>query len=125
MSEQQYAYKASTWPRPNNDSVSPVLKGDRVTSFGGEDYVFRLASANADRLGISREVEAEVLRRAHEAGLGPEVVRHVLPEGHLITRKIPATPFSDIPARYREPDVLRPQDQKGFTEAGKREDGSQ
>jgi len=73
----------------------------------GEEYVFRLASANADRLGISREVEADVLRLAHEAGLGPEVVRHVLPEGHLITRRIPAEPFSEAPKRYREPDVLR------------------
>lgn len=74
---------------------------------GGKEYVFRLASANADRLGIDREVEARVLHLAEEAGLGPEVVRHVLPEGHLITRRIAAEPFSDIPARYREPDVLR------------------
>jgi thiamine kinase-like enzyme len=73
----------------------------------GEEYVFRLASANAGRLGISREVEADVLRLAHEAGLGPEVVRHVLPEGHLITRRIPAEPFSETPKRYREPGVLR------------------
>jgi len=73
----------------------------------GEEYVFRLASANAARLGISREVEADVLRLAHEAGLGPEVVRHVLPEGHLITRRIPAEPFSETPKRYREPGVLR------------------
>ncbi len=92
------------------DRIEP-LRGlsNRVflVTVGGEDYVFRLASANADRLGISREVEAEVLRLAHEAGLGPEVVRHVLPEGHLITRKIDAEPFSEMPKRYREPDVLR------------------
>jgi len=74
---------------------------------GGEEYVFRLASPRADRLGIDREVEADVLRLAHEAGLGPELVRHVLPEGHLITRRIPAEPFSEAPKRYREPDVLR------------------
>jgi len=74
---------------------------------GDEEYVFRLASPHADRLGIDREVEADVLRLAHEAGLGPEVVRHVLPEGHLITRKISAEPFSETPERYREPDVLR------------------
>ena len=74
---------------------------------GGEEYVFRLASPRADRLGIDREVEADVLRLARDAGLGPEVVRHVLPEGHLITRRIPAEPFSETPERYREPDVLR------------------
>ena len=92
------------------DRIEP-LRGlsNRVflLSVAGEEYVFRLASANAERLGISREVEGEVLRLAHEAGLGPEIVRHVLPEGHLITRRIPAEPFSETPKRYREPDVLR------------------
>ncbi|MCX6092381.1 MAG: hypothetical protein NTX23_05905, partial [Candidatus Bipolaricaulota bacterium] len=92
------------------DRIEP-LRGlsNRVflVTVGGEDYVFRVASANADRLGISRKVEGEVLGLAHEAGLGPEVVRHVLPEGHLITRKISAEPFSETPKRYREPDVLR------------------
>ncbi len=92
------------------DRVEP-LRGlsNRVwlVAIGQEEYVFRLASPNADRLGISREVEAQVLRLAHEAGLGPEVVRHVLPEGHLITRKIAAEAFSEMPRRYREPDVLR------------------
>jgi thiamine kinase-like enzyme len=92
------------------DRIEP-LRGlsNRVflLTVAGEEYVFRLASANAERLGISREVEAGVLRLAHDAGLGPEVVRHVLPEGHLITRRIPAEPFSETPKRYRETDVLR------------------
>jgi thiamine kinase-like enzyme len=92
------------------DRIEP-LRGlsNRVflLTVAGEEYVFRLASANAERLGISREAESLVLRLAGEADIGPEVVRHVLPEGHLITRKISATPFSDIPARYREHDVLR------------------
>jgi thiamine kinase-like enzyme len=92
------------------DRIEP-LRGlsNRVflLTVGGEEYVFRFASANADRLGIDREVEADVLRLAHDAGLGPEVVGHVLPEGHLITRRIPAEPFSETPERYREPDVLR------------------
>ena len=94
----------------NPDRIEP-LRGlsNRVclVVIGRDEYVFRLASRNADRLGIDREVEADVLRLAHEAGLGPEVVRHVLPEGHLITRRIPAEPFSETPERYREPDVLR------------------
>jgi thiamine kinase-like enzyme len=92
------------------DRIEP-LRGlsNRVwlVTLGDTDYVFRVASPNAERLGIRRDVEAQVLDLASEAGFGPEVVRHVLPEGHLITRKISATPFSDIPVRYREPDVLR------------------
>lgn len=78
-----------------------------LVSVGGEEFFFRLAIASADRLGISRQAEAEILRLAEAAGLGPEVVRHVLPEGHLITRRIHATPFSDEPERYRDPNVLR------------------
>jgi len=94
----------------NPDRIEP-LRGlsNRVflLTVDGEEYVFRLASANADRLGIDREVEADVLRLAHDAGLGPEIVFHALPEGHLITRRIPAEPFSETPERYRKPDVLR------------------
>jgi thiamine kinase-like enzyme len=73
----------------------------------GEKFAFRLASPNAELLGIDRRSEFQILNLAAARGLGPEVVRSVLPEGHLITRWIPATPFSDIPAKYREPDVLR------------------
>ncbi len=78
-----------------------------LVAVGGDEYVFRLASPDVAKLGIDREREAQVLRLAQAAGLGPEVVRHVLPEGHLITRRIPATPFNDIPATYREPRVLK------------------
>ncbi len=40
MNEQQHAFKASTWPRPANDKVSPLQKGDPVVSFRGDDYVY-------------------------------------------------------------------------------------
>jgi thiamine kinase-like enzyme len=78
-----------------------------LLGFGRDDYVFRLASPSAGRFGIDRHAEAEVLRLAERAGLGPEVVGHILPEGHLLTRKIAAVPFCDEPEKYREPDVLR------------------
>jgi hypothetical protein len=74
---------------------------------GQDEYIVRLATPNADRLGISREAEFATLRLAQRAGLGPEVVRYVLPEGHLIAKPIVAQPFSETPARYRELDTLR------------------
>lgn len=74
---------------------------------GQDEYIVRLASRDVDRLGISRQVEAEALRLAHDAGLGPDVVRYVLPEGDLITRPIPARPFSERPETYREVETLR------------------
>lgn len=73
----------------------------------GEEYVFRLASPHAGRLGISRQAEERALRLAREAGIGPDVVRYVQPEGHLLTRRIEGRPFADVPERYREPDTLR------------------
>jgi len=41
---------------------------------------------SGEALGIDRTGEAEALRRAEAAGIGPEVVAFLLPEGHLITR---------------------------------------
>ncbi|MEN6370214.1 MAG: choline kinase family protein [Thermotogota bacterium] len=78
-----------------------------LVAIGQDEYIVRLASPNAGCLGISREAEATALRLAHAAGLGPEVVRYVLPEGHLITQPIAARSFSEIPDRYRDPEVLR------------------
>lgn len=92
------------------DRIEP-LRGlsNRVflLAVAGDEYVFRCANENAARFGISRQAEADALRRAQEAGLGPEVVRHVLPQGHLITRRIHAQPFADDPGRHRDPQVLR------------------
>jgi thiamine kinase-like enzyme len=73
----------------------------------GEDYVLRVASRDAEQLGICRTSEGEVLRLAEQEGLGPAVAYNDVREGHLITRRIPAEPFSERPGKYREPDVLR------------------
>lgn len=72
-----------------------------------EVFVVRMASKRADRLGISREAELEALCLAQEAGIGPEVLHYALPEGHMITRWLPAQEIGQRPERYREPDVLR------------------
>ncbi len=92
------------------DRVEP-LRGlsnrNFLVAMDQDEYVVRLASPNAEPLGISRKAEATALRLAHDAGLGPEVIRYVLPEGHLITRPIAAPAFRETPTRYRELDALR------------------
>ncbi|MCX6093296.1 MAG: phosphotransferase [Candidatus Bipolaricaulota bacterium] len=92
------------------DHVEP-LRGlsnrNFLVTMGQDEYVVRLASPNAECLGISREAEAAALRLAEGAGLGPDVVRYVFPEGHLIAKPIAAQPFSETPNRYRELDTLR------------------
>ncbi len=94
----------------NPDRIEPARGlSNRVfdLAIGGEEFVFRLATGDPDRFGISRPAEVAILHAAHEVGIGPEVVRYVLPEGHLITRRIPALPFADIPETFREPETLR------------------
>ena len=73
---------------------------------GSDDWVVRLASEDADQLGISRAAECEALRLAHAAGLGPEIIHMHLPEGHLISRFVDAQAFSQAPEAYRKPETL-------------------
>jgi len=73
---------------------------------GDNAYVVRLASPGAERFGIDRGVELEVLALAEAAGLGPEVLYSKLPEGHLITSPIPGQEIGQTPDRYREPEML-------------------
>jgi len=92
------------------ESIEP-LRGLSNRNFAivvdDEVFVVRLASAHAKSLGISREAEAEALRLAGEAGIGPDVLHYILPEGHMIARWLPAQEIGQTPETYREPDVLR------------------
>ena len=73
----------------------------------GVECVVRLANQAAHRFGIDRAAEMRALTMASEAGLGPEIVHYVLPEGHLISKAIPAEGVGQNPDRYREPENLR------------------
>ena len=55
---------------------------------GGESFVLRLVGENTDLLGIDREAEYAANRAAAAAGLAPEVVHFLRPEGCLVTRFI-------------------------------------
>jgi thiamine kinase-like enzyme len=71
----------------------------------GEHFVLRVAGKDTELLGIDREIELEATRAAAAAGIGPEVVAFVEPEGWLVTR------FLDggvpPPDRMGEPELLR------------------
>ena len=62
-------------------------KNYRVTADGNQ-YVLRISRENAEKLGINREFESEALMAASNAGIGPEVIHFIKPEGHLLTRWI-------------------------------------
>lgn len=62
----------------------------------GEDvFVVRLPAETGSLLGIDRHVEHAVSRLVATAGVGPEVVAFIEPEGALVTRFIAGTPVTD------------------------------
>jgi thiamine kinase-like enzyme len=52
----------------------------------GERFVLRVSGGNTERLGINRDHEVAALKAAAAAGLGPDLVAFLPPEGHLVTR---------------------------------------
>ena len=95
---------------PGQDVRVEVLGGgitnqNLKVDVGGESLVLRVAGKNTDLLGIDREAELAATEAAAAAGIGPEVVGFVLPEGWLVTRFVEGvTPPME---RMREPAMLR------------------
>ena len=84
------------------ERIGGLTNQNYVVSIGGADYVLRVGGRNAAYLGINREHELEALKAASSAGLCPEVVEYLLPEGHLITRFVDGIHWSAEEFRTRE-----------------------
>lgn len=54
----------------------------------GERFVVRHSGPNATAIGIDRAVEAQAVVRASDAGIAPETIAFLLPEGHSVTRYV-------------------------------------
>jgi thiamine kinase-like enzyme len=80
-----------------NHNVKVVVDGDA--------FVLRIAGRDTDLLGIDRQAEHEATRAAAAAGVGPEVVAFVEPEGWLVTRFIEGG--IPAPEELRQPEGLR------------------
>jgi thiamine kinase-like enzyme len=74
-------------------SVSMLPGGLSNTNYlvdaDGEMFVVRHGCSNAEVLGIDRRREEAAARSAHAAGLAPEVVVFIQPEGHAVIRYLP------------------------------------
>jgi thiamine kinase-like enzyme len=68
-------------------------------------FVLRMGGAKTELLGIDRSVEYAAGQRAHEVGVGPEVVAFVPSQGWLVARFIDGRAIS--PEQMREPETLR------------------
>ena len=78
-------------------------KNYRVTADCNQ-YVLRVSRENAEKLGINREFEFEALTAASNAGIGPEVIHFIKPEGHLLTRWIDGRHWTH--QEYRTPENI-------------------
>ena len=94
---------------PGSEARVEVLGGGitnhnlKVEVDGGQ-FVLRVAGKDTGLLGIDRSVELAATKAAAAAGIGPEVIAFVEPEGWLVTRFI----AGEIPPmeRMREPVML-------------------
>jgi thiamine kinase-like enzyme len=107
VSDALAAAVARVWP--DGRSTWEVLDGGitnhnvKVTRPDGV-VVLRVAGKDTELLGIDRAVELAATRAAAEAGIGPEVVDFVEPEGWLITRFVAGS--IPPPETLREPAQL-------------------
>lgn len=68
------------------EQIAGLTNSNYRVTVNGERFVLRVSGQNTARLGINRAHELVALRSAAQAGLGPQVVAFLPPEGHLVTR---------------------------------------
>jgi thiamine kinase-like enzyme len=84
------------------ERLAGLTNTNYAVTVDGERFVLRVSGPNAARLGIDRELEVQALSAASKAGLAPQVVHVVLPEGHLVTRYINGRHWSLAEYRTQE-----------------------
>jgi thiamine kinase-like enzyme len=87
----QIISRVSAWQGAKNIQVTRIeglTNANYRVQVDGDSFVLRISGQNTERLGINRTYEAKALQSAAAAGLGPEIVAFIQPEGHLVTRWI-------------------------------------
>ncbi len=85
--------------------IAGLTNSNYLVTVHGERFVLRVSGQNTARLGIDRPHELAALRSAERAGLGPEVVASLPPEGHLVTRWVDGRHWGV--QEYRTPEHVR------------------
>jgi thiamine kinase-like enzyme len=62
-------------------------------SLEGEEFVLRIGGKDTELLGIDRAIEHQASLAAARAGIGPDVVAFIEPEGYLVTRFVAGRPM--------------------------------
>jgi len=97
------------WQGRTDLQVSPLSGGITNKNYrielGGKRFVLRVGRANTQLLGIDRRNERAATKAAAAAGLAPEVLYFIEPEGYLLTRFVDGRPIT--PDEMRQPDAIR------------------
>ena len=75
-------------PRVAEPLAGGITNRNYRVAVDGEVFVVRIPAESGSLLGIDRRVEREASRLAAVAGVGPEVIAFIEPEGVLVTRFI-------------------------------------
>jgi thiamine kinase-like enzyme len=105
---EQALQRIPAWRQASDLRAAPLGGGITNHNFridvGGESFVLRLVGDNTDLLGIDREVEHAASLAAATAGVGPEVVHFLQPEGCLVTRFLEGRPVT--PEEIGRPEMI-------------------
>jgi len=72
----------------NAERIGGLTNENYRLTVGDESYALRINGENAGALGIDREAEVRALKIVSAAGLGPELIARLEPEGYIVTRWI-------------------------------------
>jgi len=82
-------------PRVTEPLAGGITNRNYRVAVDGEAFVVRVPAESGGLLGIDRRQEREASRLAAAAGVGPEVIAFIEPEGVLVTRFIEGRPVRD------------------------------
>ena len=87
------------------ERLSGLTNVNYLITAGDEQFVLRINGPNTTLLGIDRGQEHAIMMAAAHAGIAPEVMFVVEPEGHFITRYVHGRSWSR--EEFRQPEVMR------------------
>ena len=87
------------------EKIGGLTNSNFKVNVGGQSFALRICGESTQALGIDRINERIILKSASAAGLCPEVLDFLLPEGHLVTRWMDGVHW--MPQEYRSPENVR------------------
>jgi thiamine kinase-like enzyme len=105
---QQIIQRVSAWTGKGVfqvEQIGGLTNTNYRVTVDGERFVLRVSGQNTAQLGIDRQQELAALHMVAAAGIAPQVVDFLLPEGHLVTRWAAGRHWE--PAECRTPGHIR------------------